>query len=232
MDADGEFPADDASDGGRDSGSNVMPSYLLRDAAPADAGIVQTEPPLIVPDCEDVSGALCCPSALGFEDGSTEHFLPPTCCRMALSKPQVVAAPTACGRGALRLDADFRATTAASMCGEVGEELACSYQTGEVSRPVLTSLNITGLTLSAAIYLDGPPLPEGPVDAQLFILTGDGVIEGPLAPLGATGIWTGVELPIAGDGNAGAGVRLIGLRISFHGQAWAGRTYVDEVTWH
>jgi hypothetical protein len=221
------------SDHPADGDPNDATPGLLRDAAPADAGITQTEPPLTIPMCDGLSDPSCCPSALGFEDGSTEHFLPPVCCKRALSNPRVVMSPTACGRGALQLDAAFRTTSAASLCGKMGEDEACAFQTGEISRAVLTSLDVTGLTMSAAVYLDGPPLPAGPVDAQLFVLGQGGLIEGTPAPLSSPGVWSAVELPIGNDGTApGAGIRLIGLRIAFHGQAWAGRAYVDEFSWN
>ena len=214
-------------------GPNDAMSGLLRDAAPADAGITQTEPPFTIPVCDGQSDGKCCPSAIGFEDGSTEHFLPPACCKLALSNPRVVMSPTACGRGALQLDADFRATNAASKCGEAIEDVACSFQTGEISRAVLTSLDVTGLTMSAAVYLDGPPLPSGPVDAQLFVLGRGGLIEGSLVPMTNPGVWSVVELPIVNDGTEpGADIRLIGLRIAFHGQAWAGRAFIDEFSWN
>ena len=251
--ADDAAPSADPSEAGaalldagaaRESGTEVGASDgapgALRDAAPADQGVLQTEPPFQIPVCGQTSDATCCPSALGFEDGSSGHFLTPACCRLALSNPQPVTTPTACGRGALRLDADFRAITAASNCDDPdggepdgGEDLACSYQTGEISRAVLTSLDVTGLTMSAALYLEGPHLPVGPVQAHLFVLGRGGFIEGPWQPIRMTGVWTAVELPVPDDGKApGADIRMLGVRISFDGQAWAGRAYVDEISWH
>lgn len=223
----------------RESGTDVRVSDgapgALRDAAPADEGMSQTEPPFQIPVCGQTSDPTCCPSALGFEDGSTGHFLTPACCRLALSNPQPVTTPTACGRGALRLDADFRAITPTSNCDDPdgGEDIACSYRTGEISRAVLTSLDLTGLTMSAAVYLEGPHLPAGPVQAQLFVLGQGGLILGPWQPIQMTGVWTAVELPIPDDGKSpGANIRILGVHIGFDGQAWAGRAYVDEISWH
>jgi hypothetical protein len=229
---------DRAADGGdqdsdpADAGPDDATGSILRDAAITDAGLTQTEPPLTIPQCGPTD-RMCCPSALGFEDGNTEHFQPAACCKLALSNPRLVMSPTACGAGALQLDADFRATSPASRCGAIDEEEACSYQTGEISRPVLAPLDLTDLTMSAAVRLEGPSLPAGPVDAQLFVLGRGGLIEGPLVPISGTGLWSAVEFRIVDDGShPGADIRLIGLRIAFHGQAWTGQALVDEFSWY
>lgn len=199
-----------------------------------DLGAPPQDWPLTIRDCTavDPDAGTCCASALGFEDGSTEHFLPPACCRLALSIPQLVSAPTSCGRGALRLDADFRATDASSRCGQTDQVPDCAYQTGEVSRGVLTSLDLTGLTTSAMVYLDGPALPEQSVDATIFVLGRGGLIQGSGQPLTQLGTWIRVDLTIPDDGtSAGADVRVIGLDVAFHGQAWKGNVTIDEITW-
>jgi|GEM_PF-5943043 len=224
-----------ARESGTEVGAGDGAPGALRDAAPADEGVLQTEPPFQIPVCGQTSDSTCCPSALGFEDGSSDHFLTPACCRLALSNPQPVTTPTACGRGSLRLDADFRAITTASSCDDPdgGEDIVCSYRTGEISRAVLTSLDVTGLTMSAALYLEGPHLPAGPVQAQLFVLGQGGLLEGPWQPIRMAGVWTAVEFLVPDDGKApGADIRILGLRLEFGGQAWAGRAYVDEISWH
>ena len=73
--------------------------------APGPDVAAVVEPPLTVRMCG--IDPTCCASALGFEDGTTMHFLPASCCRLALSNPQLVAMPTACGHGALKLSAEF-----------------------------------------------------------------------------------------------------------------------------
>jgi hypothetical protein len=192
------------------------------------------EPPLTIPVCPAIPAPdeLCCASALGFEDDSSQHFLTPACCRMALATPQVVATPTACGRAALRLDADFRTTDPSSLCGQPGEVLACAFQTGEVSRAILAPLDLTGFTLSAMVYLDGPPLPAMPPHGSVFVVGRGGLIEGPGIPITQIGTWTRVQLPFADDA-AGLGVeiRVMGVRMTFHGQPWMGHAYIDEITW-
>lgn len=229
---DAEPPSDAATDG-RDAGSDSdTASNLLRDAAPPDMGFMQTEPPFSIPTCEGAPDETCCRSAIGFEDQSTDHFLAPTCCTLGLSNPVSVTTPTACGRGALRLDAQFLATSPASLCDTVDADSACAYRTGEVSRAVLTSLNVTGLTMSAAVYMQGPPLPDGPVYAQLFILGKTGFVDGPQTLITTRDVWTAIEFPIADNGTeTGADIRLIGVRIRFGGQAWTGRVYLDEISW-
>lgn len=196
-----------------------------------DVGPGPGEPPLVVRTCAG-GGAGCCPSALDFEDGTTEHFLPATCCRMALSGPQVVSMPAACGHGALRLEATFQATSAASMCGQPGASPACAYTAGEVTRPVLAPLNLTGRTVSVMVYLQGAALPAGPVHGSVFLMGPGGLVEGPQRALTATDAWMSVDLGVPADGSATTdGVRVLGVRIDFHGQPWTGRVFLDEVTW-
>lgn len=226
---------DDGTDD-RDAGSGGPEDVAADMNVAFDLGPPPTEPPLTIPDCPadggTAAGATCCASALGFEDGSTSHFLTPTCCRMALSKPHIASMPTACGRGALRIDADFRATDASSLCDQIGEAPACAFREGEVSRAVLASLDLTGLTVSAMVFVDGPALPTAPVLGKLFVLGRGGLIEGTALPITQTGVWTRLEFRIADDGAApGADIRVIGIRIGFHGQAWRGHVYIDEITW-
>ena len=216
-----------------DPGADGQSDGALATDMAFDLGAPPQEPPLTIPDCTAIAdGGTCCASALGFEDDSTEHFLPPACCRLALSNPQLVSTPTSCGRGALRLDADFRATDASSLCGQTDQQTECAYQTGEVSRGVLTSLDLTGLTTSAMVYLDGPALPAQSVEGTIFVLGRGGLIQGNGQPLTQLGTWIRVDLTIPDDGtSAGADVRVIGLDIAFHGQAWMGNVTIDEVTW-
>jgi hypothetical protein len=218
----------------RDGEADVAPGDQALDVVP-DYGPAPMEPPLTIPLCpaDPSPMKVCCASALGFDDGSTDHFLPSACCRLALSRPVIVSAPTACGHGALRLDAAFRATDGNSMCDQPGQAAACDYVTGEVSRPVWTSLDLTGLTVSAMVYLDGPALPSAPVHASVFVLAGDRPVDGLDVPITQTGVWTAVPLRIPDNGTApGADIRLIGVRVAFHGQAWTGYAYIDEITWH
>jgi hypothetical protein len=197
-----------------------------------DLGPTPSEPPLTVQVCPLPGGGTCCASALGFEDASSGHFLTPASGLLALSNPQVTSNPTACGRGALSLDADFRATTAASLCGQIDEALECSHLIGEVSRGILTPLDLTGLTASAMVYVDGPPLPAGQVQGTLFILGGGGYLHGPSSTI-QLHVWTRLDLTIADDGHApGADVHLIGIRIDLQNQSWLGQVYIDEITWH
>ncbi len=225
----------DAGVGGMDTREIDAPFEGPTDVnVPLDLGPPPTEPPLTVPTCPTAgnAGASCCASALGFEDGSTSHFLPPACCRMALSKPQVSSMPTACGGWALRLDADFQATDASSLCDQPDQAPSCAFREGEVSRGVLAALDLTALTVSAMVYLDGPALPAAPVSAKLFVLGRGGLIEGTAQALPRIGVWTRIDLRIADDGTfPGADIRVIGVRIAFHGQAWTGRAYIDEITW-
>src|SRR6185437_5037355 len=100
------------------------------------------------------------------------------CCRLSLSLPVAVGNPTSCGRGALRLTGDFRTVTADSACGQQDESQDCSYQLGDVSRAVLTSLNLTGTTVSALVYLDALTLTPGPQDATLYVLGQGGLMAG------------------------------------------------------
>jgi hypothetical protein len=201
---------------------------------PADRGAPPMEPPLTVTDCSAIPAPneLCCASALGFEDGSSQHFLTPACCQMALSAPQVVSTPTACGRAALRLEADFRVTDASSLCGQLGEAAACAYQDGEVSRGVLAPLDLTGFTASVMMYLDGPPLPATPPEGKVFIVGRGGLIEGLGFPITQLGTWTRLELPFPGGATqVGVDIRVLGVRLTFHGEPWLGRAYIDEITW-
>jgi hypothetical protein len=201
--------------------------------APGPEVAGQVEPPLVVRTCGADSAGTCCPSALDFEDGTTEHFLPASCCRLALSSPQVAAMPTACGRGALMLTADFRATDASSMCGTTNESPACPYTAGEVTRAVLAPLNLTGRTASVMAYLQGPALPAAPVHGRLFVVGQAGRLEGPERPLGQTATWFPLELTVPDDGSgAGADTQVLGIRLDFHGQAWSGHLFLDELTWH
>jgi len=208
-------------------------------------GPAQTEPPLTVRACDGApttsgltgnpgalasgDAAVCCPSALGFEDGSTEHFLPAACCRLALSLPQLTAAPTACGHGALKLAADFRAPDDSSRCDTPEASPACTRTAGEVTRAVLAPLRLAGRTASVMAYLQGPALPPSPVHGTLFIVGAGGVIEGPPVPLARTDAWIPIELSVPADG--GAAVQVLGIRLDFHGQAWTGQAYLDELTW-
>jgi hypothetical protein len=193
------------------------------------------EPPLVIPTCvdgESTDGSPCCASALGFEDGSTQHFLVPGCCRLALANPTLVSTPTGCGRGALRLDAFFLPVDATTRCGTPTKAPACDFQLGEVSRAVSTSLDLTGQTMSALLYLDGAPLPAAGAEARLFVLARGGLILGAAQPLVALGSWTPVTMTIRDDGtDAGADVFVIGLDVDVHGQPWTGRVYLDEITW-
>jgi hypothetical protein len=223
--------------GGGTGGTGGADGGELPDMAEAtpDRGPPPMEPLLTVPTCSAVPAPneLCCASALGFEDGSSQHFLTPACCRVALSTPQVVSTPTACGRAALRLDADFRVTDPSSLCGQPGEAPACAYQAGEVSRGILAPLNLTGLTLSAMVYLDGPSLPAMLPLGNLFVVGRAGLIEGAGFPIAQIGTWTRLELPFANDTTqAGVDIRVLGVRMTFNGQPWLGRAYIDEITWH
>jgi hypothetical protein len=41
-----------------------------------------------------------------------------------------------------------------------------------------------------------------------------------------------IELPVSSDPySAGAAVQVLGIRLDFHGQAWTGQAYLDELTW-
>lgn len=198
--------------------------------APGPDVASQVEPPLAVRVCG--AEPTCCASALGFEDGTTQHFLPASCCRLALSTPQLVPMPTACGRGALKLSAEFRATDASAMCGSPGESLSCTYTAGEVTRAVLAPLTLTGRTISVMVYLQGPPLPPNPVHASLFLVGSTGTLEGPAVPLPRGGAWTLVEFAVPPDTEGpGADVQVLGVRMTFGGQAWIGQAYLDEFSW-
>jgi len=199
---------------------------------PGPDAAAQVEPPLVVRTCAAGSADGCCPSVLDFEEGTTEHFLPAACCRLALSSPQLAATPTACGHGALMLNADFRATDASSMCGTTTEAPDCAFTAGEVTRAVLAPLSLTGRTATVMAYLQGPALPAAPVHGRLFVVGQAGRVEGPERQLGVLETWTPLELTLADDGSgAGADIQILGIRIDFHGQAWSGRLFLDELTW-
>jgi hypothetical protein len=237
----------DAPAGSPDAQQDTVADRPADVPAPLPDAPTQTEPALMVRACGGAPGtsgpaanvdagagaqAICCPSALDFEDGSTGHFLPAACCRLALSAPQVAAMPTACGHGALRLTADFRATGDSALCGTPDESPDCTHTAGEVTRAVLAPLNLAGRTASVMVYLQGAALPPNPVHGTLFIVGTAGVSEGPAVPLPRTDAWVPVELPVPADpAGAGAAVQVLGIRLDFHGQAWTGQAYLDELTW-
>lgn len=239
----GHADADDASDGGSVSdaagttdgaydGSADWPPDPVADASrTVDLDPAVTGSPLTVRTCPGGASADCCPSALGFEDNSTMHFLTPACCRLALSNPQVVVGPTACGRGALRMDVDFRTANPRVSCGEPNEVPACAYQKGEISRAVLTSLDLTGVTMSVAVALDGPAPPEA-ARGWLFVLGRAGLIEGVPISLIPLRTWITLELALPNDGTGrGMDIRIVGVRIDGDGRTWSGQMYLDELTW-
>lgn len=198
--------------------------------APGPDVAAVVEPPLAVRMCG--ADPTCCASALGFEDGTTQHFLPASCCRLALSTPQLVPTPTVCGHGALKLSAEFRATDASAMCGTPAGSLACTYTAGEVTRAVLAPLTLAGRTLSLMVYLQGPSLPPNPVHASLFVVGTTGTLEGPAVPLTGTAVWTRIEFAVPPDpGGPGADVQVLGFRMTFGGQSWLGQVYLDELSW-
>ena len=119
------------------------------------------------------------------------------------------------------------------MCGTPGESLACSYTAGEVTRAVLAPLTLAGRTplgddLPAGAAVAGEPRPR-------VVVPGGGERNpggsGGAADPGAT--WTRIEFAVPADpGGPGGDVQVLGVRMTFGGQAWIGQVYLDELTWH